>query len=358
MRAAIIGCGFMGSVHAQALKESGHTLACVVDASLPKAEQFAQQWHAQNFGDQLSTALKDDIQCVHICTPPVLHYAMVRDALDAGKHVICEKPLCLSPDEARALLLLAREKNRVNAVNFNVRFYDACQQARELISTPDFGKIYLIHGSYLQEFHALPAEISWRYQPELAGPMRATTEIGSHWIDLVRYWTGLEIAEVSANYGRFNPDRFASNGMMLAQEKEDSRKITIDSEDATAISIRFSNGAIGNLLLSEVSHGRMNRLSIEVTGARQSVWWNSEDPWQLCRSQKFAGITTQTRAFSGGFPDTFKNFFKAVYQEVEAGHPTQNPTYPTFYDGYANAAVCAAIFASASSNSAWVKVQV
>jgi predicted dehydrogenase len=357
MRAAIIGCGFMGSVHAQALKELGHTLAYGIDASLPKAQAFAQRWQAQGFGDKPTMAFEEDIQCVHICTPPVLHYAMVKAALDAGKHVICEKPLCLSAEEAKALLLLAREKNRVHAVNFNVRFYDASRQAKDFISRPDFGKICLIHGSYLQEFHTLPAEYSWRYQPELAGPMRATTEIGSHWIDLVRFWTGLEIMEVSANYGSFTPDRFVSNGVMFAQEKEDSRKVTIDSEDAAVISIRFSNGAIGSLLLSEVSPGRINRLSIEVTGTHQSVWWNSEDPLHLCQGQKQAGITTQTHAFSGGFPDTFKDFFKAVYQEIEADRPSQNPTYPTFYDGCANAAVCTAIYASARSNSAWVKVQ-
>ena len=357
MRAAIIGCGFIGNVHAQAIRELGHTIAVVIDTSVQKAKDFARHWNAENFGDFYSMALAEDIQCIHICTPPMLHYTQVRDALNAGKHVICEKPFCLNSDEGKELVRSAQERNLVNAVNFNVRFHEACQQARNFISSPDFGIICLVHGAYLQEFHALPDEYSWRYKPEFAGSMRATTEIGSHWIDLVRFWTGLEIAEVSADYGKFTPDRFVKNGTMYSEQKENSKKLNVATEDAAVISIRFSNGAIGNLLLSEVSHGRNNRLTIEVSGTKQSIWWNSEDPYQLCTSQKYAGVRVQTNAFGGGFPDTFKAFFKEVYQDIELARPSQNPTYPTFQDGYVNSLDCSAIHESANHNSTWVKVR-
>ncbi len=266
MRTAIVGCGFIGNVHAQAVRELGHTLALVVDSSEQKARDFAGHWKVDHYGVDFSRALDDEIQCIHICTPPALHYSMAKDALLAGKHVICEKPLCLNPEEGKELLKIAQENHLVNAVNFNVRFHDACRPARDYISSPDFGKICLIHGSYLQEFHALPGEYSWRYKPEFAGQMRATTEIGSHWIDLARYWTGLEIAEVSADFGKFAPDRFIEDGLMIAEPIGKSKHLRVESEDAASISIRFSNGAIGNLLLSEVSHGRNNLLSIEVTG--------------------------------------------------------------------------------------------
>lgn len=303
MRTAIVGCGFIGNIHAQAIKELGHTLALVIDSSEDKAQAFYRCWNAERFGASFPMALEEDIQCLHICTPPMLHYSMVRDALNAGKHVVCEKPLCLNSEEARELVDIAREKNLVNAVNFNVRFYEACQQARNFISTPDFGKICLIHGSYLQEFHALPDEYSWRYKPEFAGRMRATTEIGSHWIDLVRFWTGLEIAEVSANYGKFTPDRFLENGIMFLEPKENSKDLLVETEDAAVISIRFSNGAIGNLLLSEVSHGRNNRLSIEVTGTKQSIWWNSEDPYQLCTESKTCRGKSSNQCIWRGLPE-------------------------------------------------------
>lgn len=354
---AIIGSGLIARVHAQVLKELGHTITAVVNVNKKSAEAFARQYKAEGFGDDFAMALADNIDCVHVCTPPTLHYETVKSALNAGKHVICEKPMCLSSDEAKELMLLAKERNLIGGVNFNVRFYDACKKARELVSTAEFGDICLIHGSYLQEFHALPDAYSWRYKPELAGEMRATTEIGSHWIDLARFWTGLEITEVSANYGRFTPDRYVADGVMYRAENENSRKITINSDDAAVISIRFSNGAIGNLLLSEVSHGRTNRLSLEVSGTNKSVWWNSEDPYHLNNSRKFEGINTQVNAFSGGFPNTFKAFFEEIYKDIENGIPSENPLYPTFNDGYVNSAVCAAIYESANNNSIWVKVK-
>lgn len=357
MRIAIIGSGNIAGVHAKALKELGHTIAVVINANLKSAETFASKYGAESFGADFSLALEKGIDCVHICTPPVLHYKAVKAALEAGKHVVCEKPMCLEPAEAKELMLLAEKKRLVGAVNFNVRFYDACRQAREAISAPDFGDVFLIHGSYLQEFHALPAEYSWRYKPELAGPMIATTEIGSHWIDLARFWTGLEIMEVSANYGRLAPERHLSEGMLYKAQKEDKDKITVAAEDAAVISLRFSNGAIGNLLLSEVSHGRINSIDLEVTGTEQSVWWNSEDPYCLNTSSKGRGINTRINAFSGGFPDTFKAFFEEVYKDIEGGGPSARPEYPTFHDGYVNSAVCSAIYESANSNSVWVRVK-
>jgi len=357
MHAAIVGSGFIAEVHAQALKELGHTLAVVINPNMKSAEDFARRYKAESFGADLAMALAQDIDCVHVCTPPVLHYETVRAALEADKHVICEKPMCLEPAEAKELMLLANGRKLVGAVNFNVRFYDACRQAREFIAAPDFGSICLIHGSYLQEFHALPDTYNWRYKPELAGRMRATTEIGSHWIDLVRFWTGLEIIEVSANYGRFSPARYLSGGVMYRSDKENSEKLTVASEDAAVISLRFSNGAIGNLLLSEISHGRVNRISLEVSGTEQSVWWNSEDPYYLSSSRKAGGINTRINAFSGGFPNTFKAFFKEVYKAVEKGEPPESPGYPTFYDGYVNSVFCAAIYESAGNNSAWVRVE-
>ena len=356
MRVAIVGCGFIAEVHAEALKELGHTIAVVIGHNLSKTESFAKKWNAERFGNDFNMALASDIDCVHICTPPVFHYQMVKDALNAGKHVICEKPMCLNSDEAKELLMISREKKLVGAVNFNVRFYDACKQAKKFISSQDFGRICLIHGSYLQEFHALPEDYTWRYKPELAGPMRATTEIGSHWIDIARYWTGLEIEEVSANYGSFTPDRYISDGIMYEENKSDSEKITVSSEDAASISLRFSNGAIGNLLLSEVSHGRNNLINIEVTGTEQSIWWNSEEPYKLRSGHKYSGVTTRINAFGGGFPNTFSSFFQEVYKDIEKGIPSDNPSYPSFYDGYVNSAVCAAVYESACNNSSWVKV--
>lgn len=356
MKVAIIGAGFIAGTHAQELSNLGHEVVVAVGTDRYRTENFTKQWGIKKASIDYRDALLPDIDVVHICTPPTLHYELVKEALNKGKHVICEKPLTLDPAEAKELMHLANSKSLVNGVNFNVRFHDACSRIKDIIQSEEFGNVNLIHGSYLQEFHILPADYSWRYQEELAGPMRATSEIGSHFIDLTCYLTGLEIVEVSANYGKFNPTRYLKEGNMYEKEKEGSQKITVNSDDCAVVSLRFSNGAIGNMLLSEVSHGRNNKLSIEVSGPKKSIWWNTENPYSVKEAGKFTGITTHTNAFGGGFPSTFKNFFIAVYKDINSGKISDSPNYPTFKDGYINVAVCNAIFESANKNSEWVEV--
>ncbi|MCB6342862.1 Gfo/Idh/MocA family protein [Enterocloster lavalensis] len=357
MKIAIIGCGFIAATHAQALTGMNLPITVAVDANLRAAQAFAEKWNIPEHTDLLDRVLEKDIDVVHVCTPPTLHYEMVRRIIQAGKHVICEKPLCLNPAQARDLARMANETGIVSAVNFNVRFHEACGRVKAAASSENFGRICLIKGSYEQEFHVLPADYMWRYQKELAGPMRATTEIGSHWIDLVRYLTGLEILEVSATYGMFTPDRFVKDGIMYEEEQPGSTKITVDSDDAVCATLKFSNGALGSLLLSEVTCGRNNYVSMEISGSKQSVSWNSEDPYRMCTASKFSGTTSSVNAFGGGFPETFASFFQEVYRDILSGKRSDRPSYPTFEDGYQNAAVCQAIYESANNHSIWTEVK-
>jgi predicted dehydrogenase/predicted cupin superfamily sugar epimerase len=341
----------------------GHTIACVVNHAPEGARAFAREFRAEKAATELDEALAPDVDCVHVCTPPALHYRAAKAALEAGKHLLCEKPLCLDPAEARELADLAKAKGLVGAVDFNARFHDASARARQLVAEQSFGAIKLVHGSYLQEFHALPDALSWRYRPQLAGPMRATTEIGSHWIDLARFWTGLEIEAVSANFGYFSPERRVEDGIMRAREEGGrGEPFAVGSEDAAAISIRFSNGAIGSLLLSEASHGRINSLSLEVTGTEASLWWDSEEPYRLHTARKGSGVRTDTGAFGGGFSSSFRGLFDAAYGDIEKRRrgeeiDYENPPYPSLSEGAINAAVCQAIYESAQRDSAWVRVE-
>ena len=357
MKIAIVGPGFIADVHAGALAGMGRKISVVVGKSAQKLAAFRNKWDVEEISQDFDRVLKDDITTVHVCTPPALHYEMVRKLILAGKHVICEKPLCINAAQAKELMELSEEKHRVAAVNFNVRYHEACREFRKKVSEKDFGRILLLHGSYEQEFHCLPAEYTWRYQETAAGPMRAATEIGSHWIDLARFLTGLEIEAVSAAFGRFTPDRYVKDRMMYEEEKAGSEKIRVDSEDAVAASLRFSNGALGSLFLSEITHGRSNYLSMEITGTKKTVRWNSEDPWKLNSAVKGGGTLCETNAFAGGFPDTFSAFFREVYKDMDAGKPSGHPTYPTFRDGYRNAAVCEAIFVSAGNGSEWTMTE-
>lgn len=357
MKIAIIGCGFIAATHAQALKGMNLPITVAVDANPQAAEAFAAQWDIPEHTSSFERVLKEDIGVVHVCTPPTLHYDMVRQLIQAGKHVICEKPLCLDPAQAKDLERLAGEKGIISAVNFNVRFHEACSRIRDTVAAGDFGRVCLIKGSYEQEFHVLPADYMWRYQKELAGPMRATTEIGSHWIDLARFLTGLEISEVSATYGKFTPERYVKDNIMYEKEQPGSEKITVDSDDAVCAVLKFSNGSLGSLLLSEVTCGKNNYISMEISGSKKSVSWNSEDPYKVCTASKFAGVNSMVNAFGGGFPDTFAAFFQEVYHDILTGKRSETPAYPTFKDGYLNAAVCSAIYESANNNSAWTEVK-
>lgn len=357
MKSAIIGTGLIAGIHAQALTSLGHTISVVINPHQEKAQQFAGLWHAERSSAVLEDAFSKDVDCVHVCTPPLQHADIIRQLLAAGKHVICEKPLCFNSQEAEELYRSAYEKKLVNAVVFNSRCYGAVQTMKQMIDEEQLGRIVLIHGSYQQEYHALPDVYSWRYQPEKAGKMRAVTEIGSHWIDLASYLSGLSIDAVSAAFGGFSPERIVEDGMMYAPDAgRNGERIHVASEDAASITMKYSNGALGSLLLSEVSHGRGNLLSIEIVGTEKSLWWNSEDPGVFSIGEKGKGIEIHRNAFQGGYPETFATLFRNIYTDIEAGQPSVHPDYPTFLDGAVNTKVCNAVYDSAEQESKWIKV--
>lgn len=356
MRAAIIGAGFAGEAHAAALKACGVQAAAVVTTHEKTARAFAQRWQIPAFGTDLALACAPQIDAVHICTPPATHGALVRTLLRAGKNVLCEKPLSFARAEADELAAAARTSGLVCALTFNVRYHMACQKARELIASGRFGRPLLIHGSYLQEFNAFPAPLDWRYNEALAGTMRAVTEIGSHWLDLAQYVSGQRVTAVSALFGCFNPERTLENGLMQPLRAGSAgERIHVSSEDAAVISLQYEDGAIGSVVLSEVSPGRGNRLSLEITCEYGNLWWNEEDNNLLHTARKGEGVNTQIFAFGNGFGDTFTTLLEHYYAAVAAKDPAAADC-PTFAEGAQITALCCAAAESAAQNSRWVRV--
>ena len=357
MKAGILGAGFVAHTHAAAIKGENVTIGAVVDIDLQNAGDFADKWGAETYDTDASVLLEDDITVVHVCTPPNLHYEMVKNLLEAGKHVLCEKPLCLENSQAEELASYAKDKGLICAVNYNVRFHQACQEAAKIVSAEDFGPVYLIHGSYLQEFHVLPNPTGWRYDPKLAGKMRAVTEIGSHWMDIAQYISGKKITMVSAVFGNFNPSRTVKDGIMYhPSANPGGDTVDVLSEDAATVNIRFSDGAIGTALFSEISQGRINRLTLEVTGCEQNLWWNSEDNNMLYTSRKGEGVNKQVFAFGNGFTDTFRSLIGAFYTDVRTGIKPEKPVYPSFEEGARIVRLCNALQESAQLNAQWVEV--
>src|SRR3954452_1140032 len=179
LRVGIAGTGFIGSVHARAAKAAGAVLAGVTSSSAEAAEAAAATLGAER-GFASSEALIADpsIDVLHICTPNHLHVPLAEAAIAAGKHVICEKPLALSGDDAARLATAADAAGVQAGVPFVYRYYPTVREARELVRRGTTGSLRLLHGSYLQDWLLRPDDDNWRVQADFGGASRAVAAIG------------------------------------------------------------------------------------------------------------------------------------------------------------------------------------
>lgn len=347
MNAILIGCGQIARTHLAALSKLGHRVSWVVGHSTEKTEAFAKEYEIPHFTVDLKEALASDAETVHVCTPPMNHFESIRMSLLAGKHVISEKPLSLSVEEAERLVSLQQESGLVGALCLNVRFYPCNQEAYQWIRSGKIGKPLILSGSYLQEFHAPPHADGWRFDSS-AGDQRAISEIGTHWIDLAYAWTGERITAVSAALGNWYPVRYRKDGIL--SEDPSGTPVPVETEDAAAITMRFENGGIGALMLSELSRGHFNDLTLEVNGSSGTIRWEEAAPGTLTVYENGRLIQKDY----GEFPreETFFQLFRQVYAAIRGEAHTP---YPSFADGAYLARVCAAIRKSGLTG-AWVDV--
>lgn len=354
-KVGIWGAGFISHSHAAALRNCGTEILAVVDQSEQAAQSFAAKWEIPVYGTDDSILFSDTITTVHVCTPPNLHFEMVKRLLESGKHVLCEKPLCFTNEEAEELVELANSKSLKCAVNLNVRYHNMTDKIKEKVQSPEFGNIHLIHGNYLQEFHTLPTAYNWRYKPELAGKMRAVTEIGTHWFDIIKYVSNLDIVSVSALFGNFNPKRLLKDSLMYSKEEKDldaDSEVEVVSEDVALVNLQFSNGAIGSVVLSEISQGYSNHLSYEITGSKMTAGWNSQNNNEFYFSEGLCEISTVKDGFGNGFNDSFQNLVSDFYSGS-----MKSLKYPSFKEGAAIVKICNAIYESAINESKWVSIE-
>jgi predicted dehydrogenase len=374
----VIGTGFIGPAHIEALRRLPNVevvaLADVDEATAKaKAETLGV---AHSYGDYRKLLARDDVRVVHICTPNHLHFEMSAQALNAGKHVVCEKPLAVEAKEAAALVDLAAKKNLVNAVHFNIRYYPLMRQVKLMAEKGELGDIFSVHGSYLQDWLYYATDYNWRLEPKLSGRSRAVADIGSHWMDLVEYVTGLRIAEVFADFATFHKTRKKPlkpvetyAGKIL--KPEDYAEIPIDTEDYATVLFRFAGGARGVLTVSQVSAGRKNRVAFEIDGSKKAVAWESENPNSIWIGRRDGNnevlmkdpslVYPEVRSlisFPGGhneaFPDTSKQLFRELYDYIAAGAKGR-PSFPTFVDGLRELTLCERILQS-NEKAAWVRV--
>ena len=374
--AAVVGTGFIGAVHVEALRRLGIQVCGVVGSSHARAAERARALGLPPAYESFDAMLADPrVEVVHVTSPNYLHYAQAKAALHAGKHVVCEKPLAMTSQESAELLKLAQASGRAHAVNFNVRFYPICQHLHRLVRDGGLGAVRLVSGHYLQDWLLLDTDWNWRLEPDLGGSLRAVADIGSHWMDLTTFLTGSRIAAVMADLKTFIPVRRQPAGPVETFQTETSTKTiarTIGSEDCATILLRYENGALGALTVSQVSPGRKNSLEVEIDGSTDAAAWCSERPEELWIGHRGrpnevllrdpALLNANGRAATGlpgghaeGFADTFKALYRALYQAIATGG-TSAPTYPTFADGHDEMLVCEAIAQSARDGQ-WAAVQ-
>ena len=378
-KVAVIGLGFMGRTHIQSLRRLGmevHGVAGITEEEAKKAarELSIQKWY-RNFDEAIADK---EIEVIHLCTPNNLHFQQAKKALEAGKHVLCEKPLAMTSDESRQLAELAGRTGLMTAVNYNLRFYPICQEARARILAGDLGTPYLIHGAYLQDWLFLKTDWNWRLEPQQGGKLRVVADIGTHWMDLVTYLTGLKITAVMANFATVHPTRLQPAGEVETfagkiEKNVSSNETAIHTEDAAVILFRFENGALGNVSLSQVSAGRKNYFWFEISGSKSSFRWDQENPnelWIGYRDQPnqilpkdpslFHPEARLLTGFPGGhaegYPDTFVQVFRQFYAAIASGKLPEAGKFATFEDGHHEMLLCEAIERSARSG-AWIKVE-
>jgi len=354
-KTAVFGTGFVGRVHLEGIRRLGYVQVYAIgESQREKAQRLGEEFHVEKTDSDYRRLLEDKaIDAVHICTPNALHFPMAQDALQAGKHVLCEKPLSTSVENASKLVALAAETQRRNCTFHNLRYYPMVQHMRRMREDGDLGEILVVQGTYSQDWLLYDTDWNWRLDSKANGPSRTLADIGSHWCDMAEHVTGLRIQSLCADLQTFHKKRKKPKGSVetfagKTLRPEDYQPVDIDTEDFGAVVFRMGERTRGAFTASQVSAGRKNRLNIEIFGTEAGVSWDQERPDELWigrrnepnriivkdpsllkdRARPFADLPG---GHSEGYDDTFKQVFRRFYQSLE--DPAAQPEYPQFADG-------------------------
>jgi predicted dehydrogenase len=354
IRTAIVGTGFMGRVHLEAVRRTeGVEVAAIVGRTEDAAQRLGAGFGVPLMKTDYREVLRDrTIDAVHVCTPNAQHYSMTKDALETGKHVLCEKPITTAVREAEELVTLAAKQGLRNCVCHNLRYYPMVQQMRQLREAGELGEILVVQGTYSQDWLLYDTDWNWRADSKVSGPSRCMADIGSHWFDLAEHLTGLRVTSLCADLQTFHPTRkrpkhsvetFANKLM----GPEDYIETPVDTEDFGAVIFQMGTRTRGCMSASQVSAGRKNGFRMEIYGSRSSVAWNQERPDELWVGHRDSGnavfvkdpslLLPGARGFadlpgghSEGYDDTFKQVFRRFYASIGSSETAE---YPQFVDG-------------------------
>jgi predicted dehydrogenase len=372
--AAVIGTGFIGTVHVEAIRRAGVKVKGVLSSSPESTSAaVAKLGVSQGYGSVEDICNDPDITVVHVTSPNALHVEHVEALIAANKHVVCEKPLALTAAEGRHLLALARKAEVVHALCFNTRFYPMVHEAKNYLQQGLIGEVRYINARYHQDWLLLESDWNWRLESEKAGDLRAVADIGSHLIDQIGFVTGLEVDSVMADLHTLVKTRYRPKGPVQTftiDTSSEREQVSMRSDDAAGVLLRFTNGARATISISQVSAGEKNTLTWKIGGSTAALSFNSQMPEILnighrgqanevlhkdpaALSKSAAPLAFYPGGHVEGFGETFRGLFERVYADIR-GEKFEG-TYPTFVDGVRSLQITAAI-ALSSKNENWTEV--
>jgi len=375
--AAVIGAGFVGKAHIEALRRIPVRVKGTLVSSNDRSSAAAKALSLERAYSSVEEIAADpEITAVHICTPNYFHFSQSAMLLRAGKHVMCEKPLAMDSRESAQLVALAKETNRVDGVAHNLRYYPLCIQAKALVDSGAIGKVRLVHGGFLQDWLTYATDWNWRLESKLGGELRAVSDIGTHWLDLIQWITGEKVEELCADLATVVPVRHKPRGHVesfSSAKNVATDEIPIETDDYASVLVHLEHGIHGVFTVSQVSPGRKCALNFEINGSEGSLSWNAEDPntlWigrrnepngKLIKDPSLLGPAARPyAAYPGGhaegYPDTFVQLFHDFYNYIAAGDFDAPRRFPTFATGHDELLLCEAIQKSARSRS-WTRLE-
>src|SRR5438067_5685409 len=259
IKTAVFGTGFVGRIHLEGIRRLGYVqIYAIGERELEKARRLAEEFGVEKADADFRKILDDPaVEAVHVCTPNAQHFPIAKAALEAGKHVICEKPLATSVADAKELVALAARTKRRNATFHNLRFYPMVQQMRRMVEDGDLGDILVVQGTYSQDWLLYDTDWNWRLDSKHNGPSRTLADIGSHWCDMAEHVTGQRITSVCADLQTFHKTRKQPKGPIetfagKTLSPEDYIETAIDTEDFGAVLFRMGESTRGSFTASQI----------------------------------------------------------------------------------------------------------
>jgi predicted dehydrogenase len=381
----VVGTGFAATAHLEALARlAGVEVVAIAGSDAERTGLLASAHGARAYRDHGELLADPAVDAVHACTVNQRHFAVNLAALEAGKHVLSEKPLATCSEESAALAAaaaVAAERGIVSAVCFNYRHYPMVAQIREMLRTGEHGAPHFVHGEYLQDWLLYETDWNWRVDPAVGGASRAVADIGSHWSDLVQHVTGDVIEEVFADlatlhHTRLRPVRDGSTFTAAPDGAGNGsgEPVAVQSEDFGTVLVRFRGGARGAFTVSQASAGRKNGLRFQVDAARAAFAWDQERPeraWvgrregpnlELVRDPgallpRAARLARLPAGHPEGWADALRNvladFYGAIGAHRNGGEHVSD--LASFADGHARVALVEAVMAS-DREQRWTRV--